>query len=83
MSTVPLYDAKNRLSELIDAIQRGGEISITRRGVPVARLLPAASQKPAQLPDERAAAAFRRMRALRSGRRLDGEIKRIAREGLD
>ena len=40
MSTVALFDAKNRLSELIDRVQAGEVIEITRRGKVVARLTP-------------------------------------------
>ncbi len=40
MDTVTLFDAKNRLSALIDQVEDGQEIAITRRGKPVARLVP-------------------------------------------
>lgn len=33
------FEAKNRLSELLDAVENGEEITITRRGRPVARLV--------------------------------------------
>ncbi len=35
-------DARNRLSALLGEVARGGEVTITKRGVPVARLVPAA-----------------------------------------
>lgn len=38
MDTVSLADAKRRLSELIDRVEAGDSIRITRRGKPVARL---------------------------------------------
>ena len=38
---VHLFDAKNRLSALVDRVERGEEITITRRGKPVAKLVPA------------------------------------------
>ena len=38
MRTVNLANAKARLSELVDRIQAGDTIDITRRGRPVARL---------------------------------------------
>lgn len=41
MSDVALFEAKNRLSELIHRVEAGEEISITRRGKVVARLVPA------------------------------------------
>ena len=42
MNDVALFEAKNRLSELINRVQAGEEIAITRRGKVVARLVPAA-----------------------------------------
>lgn len=36
-----LYEAKNRLSALLDQVERGAEITITRHGIPVAKLVPA------------------------------------------
>ena len=38
MTAIALFDAKNRLSELIDRVQAGEEFVITRRGKVVARL---------------------------------------------
>jgi prevent-host-death family protein len=38
---VPTYEAKNRLSALLAEVARGVEITITKRGVPVAKLVPA------------------------------------------
>ncbi len=40
MSAVALFDAKNRLSELVDRVVAGEVIEITRRGIVVARLAP-------------------------------------------
>jgi prevent-host-death family protein len=34
------YDAKSRLSELLDRVEKGEEIIITRHGKPIARLVP-------------------------------------------
>jgi prevent-host-death family protein len=38
---VSTAEAKNRLSELLSEVARGSEVTITRRGVPVAKLVPA------------------------------------------
>lgn len=38
---VPTYEAKNRLSALLAKVARGVEITITKRGVPIAKLVPA------------------------------------------
>jgi prevent-host-death family protein len=45
---VGIFEAKTRLSELVEQVSaRGEEIVITKRGRPVARLLPTASQESA------------------------------------
>ena len=38
--TVGAYDAKTRLADLLDRVERGEQIVITRHGKPVARLVP-------------------------------------------
>ncbi len=59
MDTISLFDAKNRLSALIDQVEKGHELIITRRGKPVARLVPMETT-----PTD-SAAAVARLRALR------------------
>lgn len=44
MQVVPIYQLKNELSKFILAVEAGEEISITRRGTEVARLVPSAAQ---------------------------------------
>lgn len=66
MPQVSVFDAKNKLSALLDQVERGAEVTITRRGKPVARLVPAG-------PAERATAAAERLRALRAGIAARGE----------
>lgn len=39
MSSVGLFEAKQRLSELVERVRKGESIAITRRGVVVARLV--------------------------------------------
>ena len=43
MRQITTYDAKNRLSELLDAVAAGETIEILRRGKPAARLVPVAT----------------------------------------
>ncbi len=50
MDSVGIFEAKNRLSELVERAARGEEIVITRRGEQVARLMPP------RLPDSAASA---------------------------
>jgi prevent-host-death family protein len=44
VQTVPIYQLKNELSKFIQLVELGEEISITRRGSEVARLVPSAGQ---------------------------------------
>ncbi len=41
MREVGAFEAKNRLGALLDRVEQGEEIVITRRGKPVAKLVPA------------------------------------------
>ena len=63
MSEVALFEAKNRLSELINRVEAGEEIAITRRGKVVARLVPPAPEEA----DQRARDAIANLRASRKG----------------
>lgn len=40
MERIGIYEAKSRLSELIERAETGKEITITRHGKPVAKLVP-------------------------------------------
>jgi len=81
---VPLAAAKNQLSALVARVEQGEEIAITRRGVPVVRLVPESGERngPAGR-RERVALALERLQQLRSGVVLEGDLGLIAREGLD
>lgn len=41
MQEIGAFEAKNKLSNLLDQVEQGAEIVITRRGRPVAKLVPA------------------------------------------
>jgi len=45
MNSIKLADAKARLSELVDRVQSGEAVNITRHGKPVACLTPAAVER--------------------------------------
>ena len=81
---VPLAAAKNQLSALVARVELGEEIAITRRGVPVVRLVPypGAINRGAGR-HEQVALALERLQQLRSGVVLEGDLRLIAREGLD
>ncbi|MBI4563518.1 MAG: type II toxin-antitoxin system prevent-host-death family antitoxin [Planctomycetes bacterium] len=66
--TVGAYDAKTHLSELLERVEKGEEITITRHGAPVARLVPV---RPKRSREARRAAILA-MRELAKGNRLRG-----------
>jgi prevent-host-death family protein len=41
MREVGAFEAKNKLASLLDLVEQGEEVTITRRGKPVAKLVPA------------------------------------------
>lgn len=83
MKTVPVFEAKNRFSELLASVERGEEVAITRRGVAVARLVVMDSHAEAE--DQRlqnVRETFTELRKLRQSIELEGDLKQVAREGL-
>jgi prevent-host-death family protein len=78
MREVGAFEAKNRLGALLDEVERGSEIIITRRGKAVAKLVPA----DASHNRETARAAAARIKARRKGVTLGGlKIKDLINEG--
>ncbi len=77
-NTVGAYEAKTHLAELLEKVEAGDEITITRHGTPVARLIPVTKHSTAS---ERAAAVGR-IQKLGQSLSLGGlKIKDLIREG--
>lgn len=85
MLTVPVYEAKTRLCELLSRAQQGEEITITRHGVPVAPLVPPVPSGPdvAGMQRREVAAAFEALAALRRGVTLDVPLRQAIEQGRD
>jgi prevent-host-death family protein len=71
MSTIGSFEAKTHLPALLERVRKGEHITITRRGTPVAMLVPAEPQ-PRKDREEVIAAlkAFGRGRALPKGTKI-------------
>ncbi len=67
MATVGSFEAKTKFSALLERVEQGEQILITRRGKPVARLMPVATAR-----KEKVSAAMERLRKLRKGTTLGG-----------
>jgi len=77
-NTVGAYEAKTHLSELLERVQAGEEITITKHGAPVAKLVPITKE----VSTEERTAAIRRIQKLSSGLSLgEWKIKDLIREG--
>ena len=92
MKTVPVHEAEARLSELLAADELGEEITITRHGRPVARIVAVADASAVALTQrERVARTFARLRGLRQGvnswcrltRALGGSLREAIEGGRD
>lgn len=67
MLTVGSFDAKTHLSALLDKVEAGEEVVITRHGKPVARLIPETQAQKAKSSD-----LLLEMKRLREGVTLGG-----------
>lgn len=75
---VGAYEAKTHLSELLEKVEAGEEITITKHGAPVAKLVPIKKEASA----EERVAAIRRIQTLCRGLSLSGlKIKDLISEG--
>jgi prevent-host-death family protein len=84
MKTVPVSEAKAQLSKLLVEVELGEEVTITRRGRPVARIVAVvASPAPALTQQERVAGIFTRLREVRQGRTLGGSLRQAIEAGRD
>ena len=82
-SEVGAFEAKNTLGTLLDRVERGEEIVITRHGKPIAKLVP----NEIRIDREQAQAALDRIRErarrLGSGRFDWEEVKKLRDEGRE
>lgn len=77
-NTVGAYEAKTHLSELLEKVEAGEEIVITKHGAPVARLVPVKKEASA----EERAAAIERIQKLSTRLSLTGlKVKDLIAEG--
>ena len=77
MRKVGAFEAKTHLSALLEEVERGEEVVITRHGKPIARLVPEA-----EIDRERVDAAIAKLKELRAGSSLgDLSWKELRDEG--
>ena len=77
-TNIGAYEAKTHFSELLERVAAGEEVTITRHGSPVARLVPVRAKATAQQRRE----AIQAMRELSHGLTLRGlKVKDLKNEG--
>ena len=77
MIKIGAFEAKTHLSSLLDKVTKGEDVLITRRGLPVARLVPADQAERASTQS-----VIDELRALRAGMKLEGlDWKELRDEG--
>jgi len=77
MKTVGAFEAKTHLAELLQEVSEGKTILITRRGVPVAKLVTADDPEKQHVKE-----VVRNMREIRKGARLKGStFRQLINEG--
>ena len=77
-NTVGAFEAKTHLAQLLEKVEAGEEITITKHGAPVAKLVPVKKE----LSAEQRAAAIERIQQLATGLSLGGlKVKDLISEG--
>ena len=76
MKTVAVFEAKSRLSEILTAVEHGEEYTVTKRGTPIAHIIPARQVDPASMAE--AEELIVRIKASRKGSILSEEEYREA-----
>ena len=66
-ATVGTFEAKTHFSQLLDRVAKGEEITITRHGTPVAKLVPAEARDRLDLRD-----VVEKLKKFREGKTLGG-----------
>ena len=74
---ISAFDAKTHLSRLLQEVEQGAAITITRRGKPVARLVPV-EKEPSPLRADEVSKAFQEIRSRAKGRT---DIRKFIEEG--
>ncbi len=81
MREVAVYEAKTRLSELLAEVEQGEQITITRHGQPVARLVAATAARRGGSQRQQVVATIAALHAERI--EMDGSVKDWISEGRD
>ena len=84
MQAIAVYEAQNRFHEMIAAVEHGEEITITRHGMPVARLVAIGTTEPPALAQrQRVVSAMQQLRAVGADSALGCTVQQAIQAGRD
>ena len=84
MKEIAVDEAKTQLSELLAEVEPGKQVTITRRGLPVAQLVPIVARQRGEVGhSQHVTAIFSRLATRRRGVMLGGELKALHAAGRD
>lgn len=82
MKIVAVFEAKSRLSEILAAVERGEEYTVTKHGKPIARIVPSGQIDATAMADARKLIA--RIKLTRKDSNLtDDELREAIEDGRD
>ena len=82
MKTVAVFEAKSRLSEILAAVERGEEYTVTKHGKPIARIVPSGRIDATAMADARKLIA--QIKLTRKDSKLtDDELREAIEDGRD
>lgn len=82
MKTVAVFEAKSRLSEILAAVERGDEYTVTKHGKPIARIVPSGRLDDTSMTDARKLIA--RIKSSRKDSNLtDDQLREAIEDGRD
>ena len=85
MKEIAVYEAQTRLSELLVEVERGEQVTLTCRGLPMARLVSAVATKQGGASSQRqqVGAKMASLREQPKGVVLEGDLRELTADGRD
>ncbi len=84
VETVAIFEAKSRLSEILAAVEHGEEFTVTKRGEPIARIVPYHKVEQGEAANKLRRALIARCRAASKATPVEGfDVRAAIEEGRD
>ena len=84
METVAIFEAKSRLSEILAAVEHGEEFTVTKRGEPIALIVPYHKAEQGEAANKLRRALIARCRAASKAVPVEGfDVRAAIEEGRD